>query len=77
MKLFFPVHSNFTYDFEAYDVMKLCFKNLLEILVSPQFKLYTHYSSLLPISPNFLQSNRLINFREVFHYCLRSELPSS
>ena len=54
MKPFFPVHSNFTYDSEAYDVMKPYFKNLLEILVSPQFQLYTHYSSLLPISPNFL-----------------------
>ena len=30
----FAVHNNFTYDFEAYYLMKLYFKTLLEILVS-------------------------------------------
>ena len=38
---FFVVHSNFTYDSEAYDFKKLYFETLLEILVSSQFKLYT------------------------------------
>ena len=30
----FVVHSNFTYDSEAYDLMKLYFETLLEILLS-------------------------------------------
>ena len=41
--IFFSVHSNFTYDSEAGDLMKLYFKTLLEILVSSQ--LHTLYSS--------------------------------
>ena len=42
---FFAAHSNFTYDSEAYDLMKLYFETFFEILASSQFKLYTLYSN--------------------------------
>ena len=41
--IFSVVHSNFLYDSETYDLMKL--NNLSKILVSSQFKLYALYSN--------------------------------
>ena len=35
--IFVVVHSNFSYDSETYDLMKLYVESLLEILVSSQF----------------------------------------
>ena len=37
--IFLAVHNNFTCDSETYDLMKLYFETLLEILASSQFKL--------------------------------------
>ena len=42
---YFAIQSNFIYDSEAHDVMKLYFETLLQILVSSQFKLYTLFSN--------------------------------
>ena len=53
----FALHSNFTYDFEDYDLMKLYLETLLEILVFSQCNC-TH-CILFSVSPNFLYSNRL------------------
>ena len=70
---FSTVRSKFTYDSQAYDLMKLYFEILPEILASSQFKFYTIYSKV-SVLPKFLYSNRLINISDIFHYFCESKI---
>ena len=51
-------------------------ETLLEILASSQFELYTLYF-LLSVSSNFLYSNRLFNFSDIFYYFCKGKIPTT
>ena len=51
-------------------------ETLLEILASSQFELYTLYF-LLSVSSNFLYSNRLFNFSDIFYYFCEGKIPTT
>ena len=63
---FFAVHSNFTYDSEAYNLLKLYLETLLEILIYSQFN--STHCILISVSPNVLYYNCLISISDIFRY---------
>ena len=54
--IFFAVHSNFAYDSEAYDPMKLYFEALHEITI--ELKSYSQYVKKTSTEPSVAQSSK-------------------
>ena len=59
--IFFTVHSNFTYDSEAYDLI-WNFTLRIYLRFWTPFNLNCTHRILISVSPNFLYFNHLINF---------------